>query len=1164
MALNYVTLTLDLADGSGNLPGRGCAAAFAPSAVLTDSGVTVIDQAPVTAVFTGIAQPAVTLLATDSAGPQPAGWTWGVTFTGPGMPAPFSFFLPFAGGANQVLSALIPVQSGASFQAVMPLPSGTPSAGEVPVATGTGEQSAWQQPAVASVFGRTGAVTAQPGDYTAAQVGALPASDDLSAIAAANPAAANVPMNNRKITGLGSGSAPADAAAYGQVPAGGATVTIGQGGTGQATQQAAIDALTGPQSAGKVLRSDGAHATLAAIQAGDVPDLAYVDSVTAADSSVVVGGTPDSPTVRTGTLDVIASQHPPAAAVGMNGQKITSLASGTASSDAAAFGQLPSASSPLAIASGGTGQTSAAAALSALGGAADGAVVHLAGAETITGAKTFSVPPSLAAQSVSGTATLAAASAPVVLTDTTAGAFTLTLPASPVTGEFFIVVDSAGKWDSSPLVIARNGKSIDGAASDLTLATQWGKLWLYYDGTAWWSLAAGAWTGTGTATYTLSVDRTGAFPAYTAKNAAGQVVISAADTAATSGLKAVLTAIAPNNTDDFSIHLTAGRFHFLDAPLGTESWAGVEDHYQFTGNNNVTLEGEGPQSIISNYTNLVAASPDPQPLMLFGCSRWRIRNLAVEGCGKTRAPSNTINGDGVTNSVIEQVRVTAAIGHAIAIDGGYNGQWGGNTVIRDCLIQGRPAAPVLAVGSGGSLAVQAFQYATAWRCNGLGVFSCTGTSSGTTATITTGSAHTYQSGDSVSISGMSVAGYNGTFIVTVTGSTTFTYATSGSGIGAGTGGTAIGADVTKPGDPTTAVTSPGSQKVVVTLQRGPYSCVGRVVYRWDGSNWLQVGTVSDNTTATFTDNGITGSAVTFAHKSTIQGAGIEIMAANGCVVDGNVIDGTGDMVNGASSSQNGIHIVQKAVGALNVPADHNVFADNVVRQTGSHGIRVVGGSNNVIAGNQVSNPGTPSVKAQAIRLEGIASVNTNANLVTGNNTYDDQTASSWSGGASTSSSVSITATNSPAGNVLGPNVMTGYTSSSPVSDSGTASQLEAAEKTIVLMAQGTLAVTTKVSNFQFAAPWPGIIKRARLIANTGPAGAAVICDFLLNGTTIWSTQGNRVQIAAGATSGTQASFNTTSFAAGDVFTFNVAQVGSSTPGADLVMELTVLASRVYP
>jgi hypothetical protein len=66
-----------------------------------------------------------------------------------------------------------------------------------------------------------------------------------------------------------------------------------------------------------------------------------VDSVTATDASIVVAGTADNPTVATGTLDVIAAQHPPAANWSNNSKKITSLANGSGAQDAAAFGQIP-------------------------------------------------------------------------------------------------------------------------------------------------------------------------------------------------------------------------------------------------------------------------------------------------------------------------------------------------------------------------------------------------------------------------------------------------------------------------------------------------------------------------------------------------------------------------------------------------------------------------------------------------------------------------------------------------------------------------------------------------------------------------------------------------------------------------------------------------------
>jgi hypothetical protein len=75
----------------------------------------------------------------------------------------------------------------------------------------------------------------------------------------------------------------------------GNAIAITAGGTGQTTQQAAINALTGTQSSGKVLRSDGANATLAVIQAGDVPTLNQNTSGTAAGLSATLavgsGGT---------------------------------------------------------------------------------------------------------------------------------------------------------------------------------------------------------------------------------------------------------------------------------------------------------------------------------------------------------------------------------------------------------------------------------------------------------------------------------------------------------------------------------------------------------------------------------------------------------------------------------------------------------------------------------------------------------------------------------------------------------------------------------------------------------------------------------------------------------------------------------------------------------
>lgn len=60
-----------------------------------------------------------------------------------------------------------------------------------------------------------------------------------------------------------------------------------------------------------------------------------VASVTAGDTSIVVGGTAANPTVETATLDVIAADHPPAADWSNNSKKVTAVADPTNAQDAA-------------------------------------------------------------------------------------------------------------------------------------------------------------------------------------------------------------------------------------------------------------------------------------------------------------------------------------------------------------------------------------------------------------------------------------------------------------------------------------------------------------------------------------------------------------------------------------------------------------------------------------------------------------------------------------------------------------------------------------------------------------------------------------------------------------------------------------------------------------
>jgi hypothetical protein len=96
---------------------------------------------------------------------------------------------------------------------------------------------------------------------------------------------------------------------------------------------------------------------------------------------------------------------------------------------------------------------------------------------------------------------------------------------------------------------------------------------------------------------------------------------------------------------------------------------------------------------------------------------------------------------------------------------------------------------------------------------------------------------------------------------------------------------------------------------------------------------------------------------------------------------------------------------------------------------------------------------------------------------------------------------------------------------------------------------GTLSTgTNKSAEIVYRGPAATIL-RADARVKTAPSGAAIIFDINVGGTSIWATnQSNRLQIAAGNTSGTQTNFDTTTITDGSVITIDIDQVGSSTPG----------------
>ena len=87
------------------------------------------------------------------------------------------------------------------------------------------------------------------------------------------------------------------------------------------------------------------------------------------------------------------------------------------------------------------------------------------------------------------TGTYTAVAGQGVFANTTSGAWTLTLPASPSIGDEVSVIDYAGTFDTNNLTIGRNSQNIQGAAADLTVATERAGFTLAFtDGTQGWLL----------------------------------------------------------------------------------------------------------------------------------------------------------------------------------------------------------------------------------------------------------------------------------------------------------------------------------------------------------------------------------------------------------------------------------------------------------------------------------------------------------------------------------------------------------------------------------------------------------------------------------------------------------------------------------------------------
>lgn len=80
-----------------------------------------------------------------------------------------------------------------------------------------------------------------------------------------------------------------------------------------------------------------------------------------------------------------------------------------------------------------------------------------------------------------------------------------------------------------------------------------------------------------------------------------------------------------------------------------------------------------------------------------------------------------------------------------------------------------------------------------------------------------------------------------------------------------------------------------------------------------------------------------------------------------------------------------------------------------------------------------------------------------------------------------------------------------------------------------------------------------VIQKVQLSVSNAPTGAAIIVDVNKDGTTLFTTQSNRPQIAAGDNTGITATVENNQWANGEYLTLDIDQVGSTSPGYNLAV-----------
>ena len=121
-----------------------------------------------------------------------------------------------------------------------------------------------------------------------------------------------------------------------------------------------------------------------------------------------------------------------------------------------------------------------------------------------------------------------------------------------------------------------------------------------------------------------------------------------------------------------------------------------------------------------------------------------------------------------------------------------------------------------------------------------------------------------------------------------------------------------------------------------------------------------------------------------------------------------------------------------------------------------------------------------------------------------------------------------------------------------------ASVLKAANRYFTFTVAGTLSADPGVLRLYNITGSTLTINEVHIAVNSDPSGATIIVDIHENGTTIFTTQGDRPAIAIAAFTATSSSIDEPAWDNDNYLTMDVDQIGSGDAGSDLTV--TVVAS----